>query len=114
MPLPAIIDAEAYRDCVRCEAHIELAGFPLGRRGNGKLQVHVRFVKRLVLRKTDVSVDPRKIRPRTAGGVEARIELQYRWRKFFQQATKLLNQNSLIALPVIFHPLLLVLSPPTL
>src|SRR5260370_10986125 len=103
-------EGEARRDCIRCEANIKLAGFPLGRRGNVKLQIHVRFVKRLVLRKTNVAVDPREIRTGAAGSVEARIELEHPRRKFFQQAPEGVNQSTLIALAVRVHPLLVVVA----
>src|SRR5258708_29404149 len=54
----ARIDAEARRDRLHRQANIQLTGFPFTGCRNGKLQVHVRFVKRLVLRETDIPVDP--------------------------------------------------------
>src|SRR5260370_2202970 len=106
----ARIDAEARGDRIHRDANIELTGFPLPRRGNGKLQVHMRFVKRLVLRETNIPVDPRKIRAGTSGRVEARIEFQRCVREFFQQAAERLNKSSLIAVTVRVHPLLAVMA----
>src|SRR5260370_40706754 len=60
--LPPRIDAETGGNCIHRKANIELASFPLNRRGNGKLQVHVRFVKCLVLRELYIPYYPRKIR----------------------------------------------------
>src|SRR5260370_5075104 len=108
--LSARIDAEARGDRIHRDANIELTGFPLPRRGNGKLQVHMRFVKRLVLRETNIPVDPRKIRAGTSGRVEARIEFQRCVREFFQQAAERLNKSSLIAVTVRVHPLLPIVS----
>src|SRR5260370_369456 len=106
----ARIDAEARGDRIHRDANIELTGFPLPRRGNGKLQVHVRFVKRLVLRETNIPVDTRKIRAGTSGRVETRIEFQRCGREFLQHAPEGLDDGSLISFTVRVHPLLPIVS----
>ena len=60
----------------------------------------MRLVERLVFRETDIPVDPREIRARTPGGIEARIEFQRRGREFLQQAPERLNDGRLIAVTV--------------
>src|SRR5258708_12485720 len=108
--LPARIDAEAHRSHIHREADVELAGFALARRGDGKFQVHVRFVKCFVLREADIPVNPRKIPARASSGVKAWIEFQRCGRKLLQQPPERLNKSSLIAVAVGVHPLLVVVA----
>src|SRR3989442_14881989 len=68
------------------------------------------FIKRLVLGKSDIPVDPRKIRSRTAGSVKARIEFQDGRRRHLQQPAERLNKRSLVAVTVRVHPLLVVVA----
>src|SRR5207249_2499793 len=89
---------------------IKLSSFPFSWRGNGKLQVHMILVKRLVLRETNIPVDPRKIRTGSAARIEIRIKFQCRGREFLQQAPERLNNGSLIAVAVHLHPLLAVVA----
>src|SRR6266550_4056977 len=70
----------------------------------------MRLVQRLVFRETDIPVDPRKIRARTSGGVEPRIEFQGPGREFLQQTPEGLNDGGLIAVTVGIHPFLAVLT----
>src|SRR5260370_36142126 len=84
LAFPTRIDTEARRNSIHCEAHIELAGFAFSRCVNGEFKVHVRLVQCLVLRESDVPVEPRKILASAASGVKARIEFQSRGRKFLQ------------------------------
>src|SRR5207249_11537535 len=66
---PARIDSKACRHRVHSKANIKLSSFPFSWRGNGKLQVHMILVKRLVLRETNIPVDPRKIRTGSAARI---------------------------------------------
>src|SRR5947208_852312 len=68
------------------------------------------LVKRLVLRETNIPVDPRKIRTGSAARIEIRIKFQCRGREFLQQAPERLNNGSLIAVAVHLHPLLAVVA----
>src|SRR5262249_23099922 len=84
LTLPTAINPEADRSRLRRKADVQLTGITFTRKRCRKFQIHLRTVRRLVFRKANVAIDPRKRRSCPQLGVQS----HHRRSEFLQQTAE--------------------------